>query len=211
MNPINQPIPREWESYVTQTGVGLEIVPHIIYDTATYTTAVTVDLPFFQNARATADLSNMQNPGLLPSPQSFLIQNISVGFKMQPFTSSATANNTAQLGVLNDMILLINTGIFRMVIGEKRYGPWPLSRLPLSSFVKGIIASAGATAANLVETYANTDGPLYATFPNLLIAPLQNFSVNLQWPAGAVTLTTSSVVPAVMTVLLDGQLARAIQ
>jgi hypothetical protein len=210
-NPMSAPIPQDWESYVTQTGVGLEVVPHIIYDTATYTTAVTTDLPFFQTNRATADLTNLQTPGLLPAPQSFLIQNISVGFKVQPFTNSQTANNTAQLSLLNDLVLLINTGIFRMVIGEKRYGPWPLSRLPLSTFVKGMLTDAGATAANLVASYANTDGPLYALMPNLLIAPLQQFSVNIQWPAGAVTLTTSAVTPMVLTVLFDGQLARAIQ
>lgn len=211
MEPINQFIPRDWESYVTQTGVGLEVIPHVLYDTATYTSAATVDLPFFQTPRATADLSNVQNPGLLPSPQSFLIQNISVGFKVQPFTNSQTANNTAQLSVYNDLILLINTGIMRLTIGEKRYGPWPLSRLPLGSFVKGVLADAGATAANLVASYANTDGPLYSLFPNLLIAPLQQFSVNLLWPAGAVTLTTAAVVPMVFTVILDGQLSRAIQ
>jgi len=211
MNPMSQPIPQEWESYVTQTGVGLEIVPHIIYDTATYVTAATVDLPFFQTNRATADLTNIQQPGLLPSPQSFLIQNISVGFKIQPMTSAQTATNTIQLGIYNDLVLLINTGIFRMVIGEKRYGPWPLARLPLSTFVKGVLVNAGATAANLTSGYANTDGPLYALMPNLLISPLQQFSVNLQWPAGAVTLTTSGVVPMVLTVMLDGQLSRAIQ
>lgn len=211
MNPINQPIPAEWESYVTQTGIGLEIIPHVLYDTSTYTSATTTDLAFFTTARATADLSNVQTPGLLPSPQSFLIQNISVGFKVQPFSNNQTATNTAQTGLYNDLVLLINTGIMRLTIGEKRYGPWPLSRLPLSSFVKGIVADAGATAANIIMTYANTDGPLYALMPNLLIGPLQQFSVNLQWPAGAVTLTTSSVTPMVMTVILDGQLSRAIQ
>lgn len=211
MANINGPIPAEWQSYVTQSPNGLEIVPAVLYDTATYTTAVTTDLPFFTTARATADLSNMQTPGQLPSPQSFLIQNISVGFKVQPFTNSQTGNNTAQLSLYNDLVLLINTGILRMVIGEKRYGPWPLSRLPLTSFVKGVMVNAGATAANLVSSYANTDGPLYALFPNLLIAPLQQFSCNAQWPAGAVTLTTSAITAMVMTVILDGQLSRAIQ
>jgi len=182
----------------------------MIYDTATYVDNVTVDLPFFQTNRATADLTNIQQPGLLPSPQAFLIQCIGVGFKVQPQTVDAgAAAPTVFASLLDDLVQLSNTGIFRMVIGEKRYGPWPLYRLPISTYVKTSLASqAGAEAANITQLYGQSDGPLYALMPNLLIAPLQQFSVNLQWPAGAINTTSGNIV---MTVLLDGQMSRAIQ
>lgn len=208
--PINGSIPSQWESYVTQNGIGLEVVPHILYDTATYVSATTVSLAFFQTSRATLDLSNVQNPGLLPNPQAFLIQNIAVGFKVRPQTAdSGAAVPTSFVSLLDDMVQIINNGIFRMVIGEKRYGPWPLSRLPISTGVKASLGTmAGAEAANITQTYGITDGPLYALMPNLLIAPLQQFSVTLEWPAGALT---TSATNTIMTVLFDGQLSRAIQ
>lgn len=210
MEPLNQNIPAEWSSYVTQTGVGLEVVPHMLYDTQNYVSTTTTDLPFFQSIPATANISNVKTPGLLPSPQSFLIQNISVGFKALPQTADAgAAAPTTFASLANDMVQIVNQGIFRMIIGEKNYGPWPLHRLPMSTGVKLTMATqAGAEAANITQTYGLTDGPLWPLFPNLLIAPLQNFSVNLQWPGGALTL---SATPLAITVLFDGQLSRAIQ
>ena len=69
------------------------------------------------------------------------------------------------------------------------------------------MTQAGAEAANLTQAYAQLDGPLYALFPNLMLSPLQAFSVELSWPSGAVNLSADVVIK----VLLDGQLARSIQ
>ena len=203
---INHPIPVEWDRYVTQMGSGLEVIPHMLYDTATYVDATTVDLPFFNAVRATLDLGNLQQPGMLPNPQSFLIENIRLYFKVNVFADDQGAAG-AFASRINDIVLLVNTGVFRLTIGEKRYGPWPLWTLPASTFVKGMLAVAGAEAANLVTDYGQVDGPLYGLFPNLMISPLQNFQVNLEWPAGTVN-TTANVVTQV---LFDGKLARAIQ
>lgn len=203
---FNSGVPTEWSDYVTQMGQGLEVIPHMLYDTATYTDNTTTSLTFFTTNRATADLSNMQTPGQLQNGQTFLMQTISLYAKTQ-FTTDDAGAAGAFASIINDIILLVNTGIMRMVIGEKRYGPWPLWRLPAATFVKGLIASAGAEAANLVHDYGQVDGPLYALFPNLLISPLQQFNVTLEWPAAAVNLTGN----VVLSVLLDGQLARTIQ
>jgi hypothetical protein len=203
---FNSGVPQEWSDYVTQMGTGLEVIPHMLYDTATYTDNTTTTLTFFTTNRATADLSNMQQPGVLQNGQTFLAQCISLYFKIQATTDDAGAAG-AFASVINDIILMVNTGIMRMVIGDKRYGPWPMWRLPAATFLKGLIASAGAEAANLVHDYGQLDGPLYSLFPNLVISPLQQFSVTLEWPAGAVNLTGN----VVTQVLLDGQLARTIQ
>jgi len=203
---FNSGVPQEWNDYVTQMGTGLEVIPHMLYDTATYTDAVTTTLTFFTTNRATADLSNMQQPGVLQNGQTFLAQCISLYYKVTVHTDDAGAAG-AFPSIINDLVLLVNTGIMRMVIGDKRYGPWPLWRLPAATFLKGLIASAGAEAANLVHDYGQIDGPLYSLFPNLVISPLQQFSASLEWPAGAVNLTGDVVIQ----VLLDGQLARTIQ
>lgn len=206
MSNINGPIPAEWGAYVTQTNVGLEVIPHILYDTQTYTTAVTTVLPFFTSVPANDSVSNVNPPSVLPSPESFLIKTIfwMVPNQLETIDQGAAGNLASQF---NDIILLANTGICRLTIGDKPYGPWPLYRLPCSTFPKAALAAAGAEAANLVSAYGNTDGPMYPLLPPLLIAPLQKFRVSLEWPAGAVATAASRSIK----VGLDGQLSRGIQ
>lgn len=205
---INANIPKEWESYVTQTNLGLEVVPAVLYDVLTYTSATTTNLRFFQQTNVARDISNMKQAGMLSNPEAFLIQNISIFSRHNPWTQAATASATIQTGQFNDLVLLSNTGIATLKIGNKEYGPWPLWRLPSATFVKGSIATGGATAANLVEQYGQIDGPLYSLFPNLMISPLQSFDLTLSWPSGAVTLVAGN--PPI-EVLFDGQLARSVQ
>ena len=206
MSNINGPIPQEWGGYVTQSNVGLEVIPAVLYDTQTYTSATTTILPFFTSNPANESISNVNPPAMLPNPEAFLIKTI--GW-MVPNTVETAAQGAA--GALaskfNDIVLLGNTGILKLFIGDKPYGPWPLFRLPMATFVKGSLAVAGATATNFISDYANTDGPMYPLLPPLLIAPNQKFRVSVEWPAGAVTLTAN----ASIKVILDGQLSRGIQ
>lgn len=203
---INGPIPEEWRPYVTQSNVGLEVIPYILYDTQTYVDNTTTILEFFSGIPANESISNVNPPRVLPNPESFLIQCISVFFPIVVETIDAGAPG-ALASVFGDIVLLVNTGILNLRIGDKPYGPWPLFRLPASTYPKVNMASAGAEAANLVHAYGNTDGPLYSLIPNLLIAPQQRFSVTLSWPAGAVNTTANRDIK----VLLDGQKSRAIQ
>lgn len=199
---LNNPIPQEWAQYVTQSQIGLEVVPSMIYDTNTYVSAATQSLTFFNAVRATADLGNLQQPGMLPNPQSFLIQAPRLFFKYADALSATVATQ-----VWNDLILLVNTGIFRLQIGEKRYGPWPLWVMAAGSAPTINMSGVGTAGAVNLLGYGQLMGNMYAFYPNLMIAPLQNFFVTLEWPAAAVTLTGNMVIE----VVFDGQLARAIQ
>lgn len=204
---LNNPIPQEWQSYVTQSPVGLEVVPSHLYDVLTYTDNVTRDLNFFQQTNVAESISNMKAAGMLPNPQSFLIQNIRIFFRTAINIVDAGAAAASLVGTDNDKIILANTGIAKLEIGTKKYGPWPIWTLPASTFWKGSISQAGAEAANLSHTYGQLDGPLYPLFPNLMIAPLQNFALQLSWPQAAVDLSADIIIE----VLFDGQLARAVQ
>lgn len=203
---INQNIPQAWENYVTQVNLGLEEVPHIFYDVLTYTDNATTRLTFFQQTNVAEDLTNMRASGMMVNPEAFLVQNISIFFRttFETVDTGAAGAFPSQVG---DIVLLANTGICKLKIGNKIYGPWPIWRLPASTFLKGMLSQAGAEAANLTQAYAQLDGPLYALFPNLMLSPLQAFSVELSWPSGAVN-TSANVV---IQVCLDGQLARSIQ
>lgn len=207
MSNINGPIPQEWAGYVTQSNVGIEVIPAILYDTQTYTDNTTVILPFFTSSPANEAVSNVNPPAILPNPQSFLIKNIGWMVTNPLETVDMGTSGSALPAKFNDIVLLGNTGLLKLFIGEKPYGPWPLFRLPIATFPKASIAAAGAEAANQVSLYGNTDGPMYPLLPPLLIAPMQKFRVSLEWPAGAVDLTGN----ASIKVILDGQLSRAIQ
>ena len=206
MSNINGPIPQEWGGYVTQSNVGLEVIPAVLWDTQTYVDNVTVILPFFTTSPANESISNVNPPAVLPNPESFLIKNIYwyVANQLETIDQGAAGAIPSQF---NDIILLGNTGILKLIIGDKPYGPWPLYRLPCSSFPKAALSAAGAEAANLLTAYGNTDGPQYPVLPPLLIAPTQKFRVLLEWPAGAVNLAANRSIK----VGLDGQKSRGIQ
>lgn len=208
MSNINGPIPAEWGGYVTQSNVGLEVIPAILYDTQTYTDNTTVILPFFTSTPANEAVSNVNPPSVLPNPESFLIKNIFWFVPTELETIDQGAAAAALPSQFDDILLLANTGILKLFIGDKPYGPWPLYRLPCSTFPKlNGLAAAGAEAANLVSGYGNTDGPQYPVLPPLLIAPMQKFRVSLEWPAGPVNLAANRSIK----VGLDGQKSRGIQ
>jgi hypothetical protein len=162
----------------------------------------------------------MQQPNMLPNPESFLIQNIRI-FSWQGVQSNDSGEgDCADVdSQFNCWVQLTKRGILEMKIGNKQYGPWPLWTLPAHNFVKGAMTSG----SDLVVDYGQVDGMLYSLFPNLMIAPLQQFTVTLSWPGastdpipgGPVTCCPTGIeeenaeIP--IEILFDGQLARSIQ
>lgn len=217
---INNPIPREWSSYVTQTNLGLEVIPAHLYSVKAYISTVTTKLTFFDFvAGSRDDLTNMQQPNMLPNPESFLIQNIRIfSWGSVKSNDSGAGDATPLVSQFNDMVQLLNRGILKMKIGNKAYGPWPLWTLPANSFVKG----AFSTGSDLLGDYGQGDGNLYPLNPYLMIAPLQQFTVSLEWPGaatdpipgGPVTLSQDDgevLEHLPIEILFDGQMARSIQ
>jgi hypothetical protein len=202
---LNNPIPSDWSQYVTQSPVSLEVIPDQLWSTALYTSATTTQLTFFNTTGPDLSFTNMTQPGFLPNPQSFLIQAPRLYFR-SVFRTDLTGGVGTPTSAYEDIIALLNTGRMVLTIGTKTYGPWRLWTMPAASFAKGVVGAAGAAAANTVSNYAQVDGPLWGMFPHLMISPLQNFQVDMFWPA-AVTLTGNLNIE----VLFDGQRARAVQ
>jgi hypothetical protein len=205
---LNEPIPDQWNDYVTQSPVALEVIQDVLYDTLTYTSAVTTELIFFAESIATVtrDVTNMTVAGMLPNPESFLIQAPRLFFKVVPTIS---ASNTAlTTNIVNDIALLVNTGIVTFKFGNKTYGPIPLWLLSAGNAPDMRLAAAGASATDGFAGYAQVGGPLFSFFPHIMISPLQAFTASMTWPAGAVTLGAGN--PKV-SLLFDGQRARAVQ
>ena len=206
---INQNIPDAWSSYVTQTNLGLEVVPSVLYDTLnSAATATQPDLRFFQQINVPADISNMKTAGMLANPEAFLIEKIRIFFRVLATSQTPGTPGAGQPGPFLDEVLLSNAGIGELTIGNKKYGPWPMWMLPSANFVTGSVAAEGATAAGSIFQYSQLGGPLYPLFPNLMLSPLQPFVFTLRWPSGLIQNLSAATV---IEVLFDGQLARSIQ
>lgn len=199
---INDPIPAEWNAWVTQTNIALEVIPDVLYDTLTYTSTSTTSLTFFQQTNVKLDISNMKQAGLLPNPESFLIQAPRIFVKWAP-----TFATTIAASVVDDIALLFNTCVATMQFGNKNYGPYPAWLFGCGGGPDMRWSGAGAEGTNKYINYAQLGGPIYGIFPHLMIAPLQSFNLTLTWPSGAVTLGAGN--PAIQ-VIYDGQRARAV-
>lgn len=202
---MNTPVPPEWEAYLTQTPGKLEVIPDQLWDTQTYDDNVTTRLDFFQNVAANQSLSNMTQPGFLPNPQAFLVECIRLYYRIT-YATVDQGGAAALASALNDIVLIQNTGRATLTIGNKQYGPWRLWTMPANAGLVINNAAAGGEAANLVSQYGFTSGREWALFPALMMSPMQNFHLTMEWPAA---IDTSA--DLVIEVLFDGKRSRAVQ
>jgi hypothetical protein len=205
---MNSNIPADYDKYNSQFGNDKEVIGWSWWDTLTYTTAVTTQLTFFNGVRANLSLSNMELAGQLASPKSFLVRAIRVKPLTPYFVTLDNAAAAIQLGAIDDMNNLINTGTLSFTIGQKNYGQWPLWMLPSGGGAVAI--NAGAAVANTTQLANNgiqDPRSVYSLTKPILIAPQINFNIVLTWPA-AVTLNSGT---QNIVVVLDGDLIRPIQ
>jgi hypothetical protein len=200
----------------------MEQISQPLYDIQSYPVAGITQMTFFQTPfggqlagvnRTLAD-TNMRAAGALPQPQQFLVQAIQVewypGQTSAPFQYLGAAVATGQV---EDFANVFNgKGYLSMSIGSKTYlEAGPLITLPPRS-VLGIDAAASNSTTlaagqslQIVSAYAR--GPLWHVNP-MLIPPMQNWAVTLNWPA-AIGLTADTL--ARIGVRLWGMLFRPIQ
>lgn len=204
MADLNSPIPQEWEQYVTMSPVALEVIQDVLYDTLTYTSASTVELIFMQQSLSTKtrDITNMTQPGMLPNPESFLVQCPRFFVK---WVATALTAATFAATVAADLVTLTNTGVVTLQFGNKKYGPYPLWIFSAGGG-PDLRLSMNATAPIFTD-YGQLGGPLFAMFPHMMISPLQSFNATINWPAGAVTLGAGN---PPLEWMFEGQRARAI-
>ncbi len=200
-------IPDKWNSYVTMQGKGLEVIADVLYSQVNYVSTTTTILSFFDFANAARpDLTNMIQASAMPNPESFLIQCLRVKYKTNLQSDGiGAANNALLVSSFEDVVKLSDNGVLKLKIGNKTYGPWPLWMITAGAKVEG---QTGGGSPTSTLTYGQVTGPLYPLFPNLMLAPLQQFGVTIEWPGGAQTLSNT---PIAIQVMFDGQHARSIQ
>lgn len=217
----------EAQKYAVNLG-SYETLTQSLYDSAAYATGGQNQLTFFttpqgagtgviSGAAKTAEDTNMTIAGSLPNMQAFIVTSVEVDVQPAvPAFSAATLpavfGAEAVASPINDVWKIRATGYLNFVIGAKSYlQEGPLMKFPASNDleINAAAADISSTAANLQTriSYAKAVGPAYVLTPNnLLLIPMQNFAITLNW-ATVETVTTA----ARIFVRLMGQLLRAAQ
>jgi hypothetical protein len=206
-----------------------ECVNQSLYDSNAYAAAGQAQLTFFQNplgsglgvlsaAAKTLEDTNMQAAGAMPNMQAFIVASIEVEFQpditftaaTMPAASALAA--TAVITQINDAWIFRATGYLVFTIGQKPYlQEGPMMKFPASNDLEIDAAlcdtSTAGTGQKTFVGYAKAVGPAYALAPNnLLLIPMQNFSVTLNWATVQAVTTKARVF-----VRLMGQLLRSAQ
>jgi hypothetical protein len=200
--------PTEYKKYDTQYQGVKEAIGWMLWHKLLYTSAVTVNLQYFNAIPATLDLGNMQVAGQLSMPEAFFLRAIRVRFDGEPFATAAAAAGNIQTGRTDDIIQLAEHGVLQLTIGHKIYGQWPLHALPAGGGIVPMIGTAAATVVQEANNGIADPRAVYSLSKPIFIAPQIHFQVDVLWPAGPYTLTAGNINVLVM---LDGDLIRPAQ
>lgn len=203
-------------SYAVNVNGMMECITQPLFSYQSYPAAGTVNpLVFFQSqpiGAITAEDTNMQLAGVLPSPQRFLIEGIGVDYL--PGTAAARFGAQSALGQLPDFYAVMRRGLLTLTIGSKNYLQFStMLGLPVRSHINGVAAVADETTPGAtMQTFVSvgfSDGDTFKPRP-LLIESTQNFQVSIAYPGGAVAIPSADAA-ARIGVWLYGRLYRPVQ
>lgn len=215
-DPSKMAIPLEYQAYQTIFPGVMEVINQKYWDTQTYTdnstTALTGWFNTSRSSNAAQDISNLPGPpGILSSPNAYLIRAIRIFFKQRALASSPTVPGTGvtNAGAYNNVAALINTGVWSFTVNAKVYNQEPLWGLTSGGGAFGAMAAAGAGVQGYYD-YAQSGIPdpraVNTLSKPLLLPPMVGFFGSIVWPA-AVDLTGNVDI----TICLDGDLIRPAQ
>lgn len=205
---------RDWRrGYGVVDPTDKEVISFTLWDRQTFTSASTVNLPFFSTPQSGQN-GNLSLAGQLANGTAFLIQAIRVCPLLRPseLASVATADGAAH-GALNDMFNLIWTGSGVLKVGDKEYGKWLLAELPAGAGLTGSMGNVGTSAAGAAAEFqwANNGVPdprsVYVLPIPIVIPPQYTFRFTIDW-AAAITFSAGVGATAPIVVMFDGELMR---
>lgn len=207
------------------------------YSYATYLEAGGVSFNFFSAAPGTSGLtaqdSNIPKPGSF-GQQHFLLKSIQTKFFIETWNLAAFAGLDVNT-LYSDLVMgFAQAGVMTVIINNKSFAqiPKPFLYCPPGDGEEQIY-TAGVTSLTLTEGTPNTlltfvTPPPYATLnqrccgniyvldPQIFIESEQNFTVNIDFPSGAVPVVGTDVTvdatnPLKIGVVFDGILFRPLQ
>lgn len=166
-------------------GGNMEAVAWTIYDTLTYTSAVTTQATFFTNTRPTPQLSNLSPAGQFPNPQFFRVYSASLDIGVAPLDIGAAAPTA----IRDVWRILFGSGTagegmpsWTFTIANKTYGAFPVSMLHGTGGPQGFGFTTAAAAGAEWANNSFPDGG-YSFANSILIPPQQAFQVSMAWDA----------------------------
>lgn len=157
---------------------GLEKTARPLWDRQTYPAAGTQRLAFFAAAPTDLSRGNIKLPGTIPAGHGQEIDAIAVMIRAQQSTAAAA------LVVLNDLFLIIDTGILTIDIANKRQLEIPLCVALGGSGLWSALAHANPAAGSIGVVqggYPHAMNAYWLSTP-LAIPEQQNFVVEARWP-----------------------------
>lgn len=207
---VNRDFGPNFNDYKVTYGTDLEFISDTLYDTRSYVSGTTVNLPFFSSAQ-TEDLTNLALGNMIPDKQGFLVMSIRVFPKLLPRSTAQAATGTNQTGVANDMAQLLNNGRVKFNFLNKDYGVFPIWLLPSGGGTWPVISTEGAVAAGLVVDFAGNGIPdarnMYVLEQPLFLPPMSKLGITMLWPT-ALTLVSGNTN---IVLLFDGIMVRPVQ
>lgn len=159
-----------------------EALAWTFFDTALYESGVTTRLPFFTTARANRQLTNLDTPGQLPSPQYFEIHYFGLDLLIPPADGAWLDAHRLLMGAVGD-----GGPTWEFELANKSYGIFPLTFLHESGGQRGFGFSTNTDDAVEYARNAVPDGG-WCVDGSIIIPPQEGFNVELTWE-NAVTLT----------------------
>jgi hypothetical protein len=190
-------IPSGFQNHAVTVPNASEWVDKVLWDTQQYAQAGQVFLDFFQGLPASLTAGNLTQAGTIGN-NVMIIRSIGV------FVRQSAAGGV-QVG--NDIDILSKQGVFRLEIGAKNYGIWPIDLLPVGGGVDGAaMDNTGLSPYNFANLGVPDPRASYVLTRPLLIPPNLNFRVRLEWTAAvAISIATNLVV------CLKGEMGRYVQ
>ena len=164
-----------------------EVSYHVIYDTATYASAATTQMQFFNTARANQQLTNFGGRGAFPEPQFFRPYALMVDPIIVP---AATAFQDMHFLLFGTGVAGVGSPTINLEYANKNYGPWPLTLGHGTGGPTGMSDTTTAVAANEMALNSYPDGGIWLGGNTVVFAPNQQFAITIEW-AGAVTLAAN--------------------
>jgi hypothetical protein len=229
------PTAADFESARVTNPGSSEIIRQRLYDYQLYPTAGQGQMTFFSTPQGagvttaagatvgsvkTAQDTNMQIGGQLPSGIGYLIESIEVLY-LPGSVSTANTYTPANIslfaavaaaalaGAVNDVNTFYQSGMLQFVVLQKT----ALQEAPLLPFppkahldLSAALATNSATTAEVAAVLAKASGRPYYLEPRISLQAATNFAVNLLWPA---PVATPSGFNARVGVIFDGYMQRA--
>lgn len=169
---------REMVTPKSVVGGNLQAIPYVLYDTQTYVSAATVDLPFFQEPQADQTLSNLTGPQL-PIDEWLEIEWMFISPIISPIFSDATASAWKQM----DALMWTGRPTHTLTIQNKDYGILPTSFFQSEGGITGYGYNQADVTVNVNE-YANWgQGYGYWVGGQIVLPPQAGFNTRLRWNA----------------------------